>query len=306
MNDNRKAHLAVLAANLLYGANFSIAKIAMPEYIKPSGFILLRAVIASFLFWVLCKYLKVKDDVSRKDMPKMVLLGLFGVALNQLLFFEGLSRTSNINAALIMTSNPILVLVVAALIIRERITGRRIWGIVFGVTGAAVLILMSHRAGGHSSLIGDTMIFINAFSYAIYMVMVKPLMKKYSPWTLVKYTFIFGTLLVIPFGFRQVTEINWASFTAPVWMSFLFVIIGTTFFAYFLNIYGLRHLSPAVVSFYIYLQPIFATGISLALLGEPVTFVQVFACLLIFVGVYLVSGPAGRIGPQSADQRSIS
>lgn len=291
MKEDRKAHLAVLAANLLYGANFSIAKIAMPAYIKPSGFILLRALIASFLFYFLCKYLKVKDDVSRKDMPRMFLLGLFGVALNQLLFFEGLSRTSNINAALIMTSNPILVLVVAALIIREKITPKRIWGILCGVTGAAALILLSHKPGGQSTTLGDTMIFINAFSYAIYMVMVKPLMKKYSPWILIKYTFIFGTLLVIPFGYRQVMEIEWSSFTTPVWCSFLFVIIGTTFLAYFLNIYGLRHLSPAVVSFYIYLQPIFATAISLALLGEPVTIVQVLSCLLIFLGVYLVSSP---------------
>lgn len=292
MSTARKAHLAVLAANLLYGANFSIAKISMPEYIKPSGYILLRVFVSTILFTILCKYLKVQDDVPRKDMPKMVLLGLFGVALNQLLFFEGLSRTSNVNAALIMTSNPILVLVVAAFVIRERITSRRIWGIVCGVIGAGALILFSQRAGANSSLLGDTMIFINAFSYAVYMVMVKPLMKVYSPWTLIKYTFIFGTLLVLPFGFMQVVEVNWSSFTTPVWLSFFYVIIATTFFAYFLNIYGLRHLSPAVVSFYIYLQPIFATAISLFMLGEPVTVVQVLSCLLIFLGVYLVSGPA--------------
>lgn len=289
MSTTKKAHVAVLVANLIYGANFSIAKIAMPAYIKPAGFILMRAGIASVLFILMCSYLKVKDEIERKDYPKMVLLGLFGVALNQLLFFEGLSRTSNINAALIMTSNPILVLVVAALVIREKITGRRIWGIICGVAGAGGLILLSKQSG-HASALGDTMIFVNAFSYAVYLVMVKPLMKKYSPWILVKYTFIFGTIMVLPFGFKEVTEIEWSSFTTSVWLSFVFVIIATTFFAYLLNIYGLRMLSPAVVSFYIYLQPIFATAISLSVLGEPVTLIQVLACLLIFFGVYLVSG----------------
>ncbi len=290
MSSTRNAHLAVLGANLLYGANFSIAKIAMPEYIKPAGFILLRVLIASGLFIILCAGLKIKDTIDKKDIPKLFALGLFGVALNQLLFFEGLSRTSNINAALIMTSNPILVLVVAAVLIREKITGKRIWGIICGVGGAGGLILLSHRTG-HTSLIGDSMIFINAFSYAIYLVIVKPLMKKYSPWTLVKYTFIFGAIMVLPFGWNQMMEIQWHEFSWQVWASFLYVIIGTTFLAYFLNMYGLKYLSPAVVSFYIYLQPIFATAISMALLGEPVTFIQVFSCLLIFLGVYLVSSP---------------
>ena len=299
MSINKKAHAAVIVANVLYGANFSIAKIAMPAFIKPSGFILLRAFFASIMFVFLCKYLKVKDEVSRKDMPKMALLGLFGVALNQLLFFGGLSRTSNINAALIMTSNPILVLVVAALIIKEAITGRRIWGILCGVTGAAGLILLSHRSASGASLVGDTMIFINAISYAIYMVMVKPLMKIYSPWILIKYTFLFGTLMVIPFSYREVMEIQWSTFTAPVWWSFIYVIIGTTFLAYFLNIYGLRHLSPAVVSFYIYLQPICATIISLTILSEPVSMIQIAACLLIFLGVYLVSSPGANWRTQS-------
>lgn len=290
MSSTRNAHLAVLGANLLYGANFSIAKIAMPEYIKPSGFILLRVLIASGLFIILCAGLKIKDNIDKKDIPKLIALGLFGVALNQLLFFEGLSRTSNINAALIMTSNPILVLVVAAFLIREKITGRRIWGIMCGVGGAGGLILLSKRTG-HTSLVGDSMIFINAFSYAIYLVIIKPLMKKYSPWTLVKYTFIFGSVMVLPFGWNQMIEIQWHEFNWQVWTSFLYVIIGTTFLAYFLNMYGLKYLSPAVVSFYIYLQPIFATAISLALLGEPVTIIQLFSCLLIFLGVYLVSSP---------------
>jgi len=286
------SHAAILVANLIYGANFSIVKIAMPEYIKPAGFITLRVAFAAVLFWILEKVSRTSMKIEKQDYFKLFLLGLFGVAINQLLFFEGLSRTSNINAALIMTSNPVLVILMAGLLVGERITSVRVGGILLGIAGASCLILMSGTKRGNASMQGDAMIFVNALSYAIYLVQVKPLMRKYNAWVVIRWTFFFGFILVLPFGWKQVQAINWTSFTNAVWFSFIFVLFCTTFLAYLLNAYGLQYLSPSVVSFYIYLQPVFATVISLFISHEQLSVWQGVACLLIFTGVYLVSKPA--------------
>lgn len=289
MKERTRAHLAILTANLLYGANFSIAKLAMPKYIQPLGFILLRVIFAFALFWIFGLFIKRNERLERRDHFKLFLLGLFGVAINQMLFFEGLSRTSNINAALIMTSNPIMVMVAASLLFKEHISWQRVLGIILGIGGAASLILARTDIRGIATWQGDLMIFINAASYAVFMVMAKPLMKKYSPWLVIRWTFFYGLLLVFPFGYGQVKAIEWHSFSTTVWMATAYVIVGTTFLAYWFNTYGLQHLSPSVVSFYIYLQPVFATLISLLIAQETISGHQIVACILIFTGVYLVN-----------------
>lgn len=291
MSERMRAHFAITAANVIYGANFSIAKIAMPNYIRPLGFILLRVIFALAFFWTFGKVKKIREQIEPLDHFRLFLMGLFGVAINQMLFFEGLSRTSNINAALIMTSTPIMVSAAAAILYKDHPSLFRIVGIILGVTGASSLILLRKDIHGTATWQGDLMIFINAASYAIFLVGVKPLMKKYSPWTVIRWTFIYGLLMVIPFGFRQVEAIQWSTFTSGVWMSVAFVIIATTFLAYLFNTYGLQHLSASVVSFYIYLQPAVATLISLLITHEPIALVQIVACLFIFTGVYLVNKP---------------
>jgi len=292
LNKSLKAHLAALAANLIYGANYSISKGIMPLYIRPAGFIVIRVIISVLLF-LLFRSLFVKGEkkkIERKDYFNFFLCGLFGVAINQLLFFEGLSRTTAINAALIITTNPVLVMLAASYILKELITKRKITGISLGVAGAALLILNEHSlATGQGTWHGDVMIFINAASYAVFLVMAKPLMAKYNPFVVITWTFFFGMLLVMPFGYHEVMQVSWHTFTMNTWVAVFYVCFFSTFLAYLLNTYGLRQLSPAVLSFYIYLQPIFATFISLSLSGEPFTLVQAVSCAMIFAGVYLVS-----------------
>lgn len=290
MIGKNKAHLASFTANLIYGANFSIAKLVMPGMIKPNGFILLRVVFATLLFSLMRFLYSNGQKVERKDLFRFFLLGLFGVAINQLLFFQGLSRTSNINAALIMTSNPVMVLLFAGLIIGERITILRILGILCGIIGAGSLIFMS-KAHGIGSFSGDLMIFINAASYAVFMVMVKPMMQKYGTWLVLSWTFFFGTILVIPFGFADTMAVDWSTFETIHWSALIFVIFFTTFLAYLLNTFSLKELSPSVVSYYIYIQPIFATLISMLLFNESLKWIQIVSCLLIFSGVWLVTRP---------------
>jgi drug/metabolite transporter (DMT)-like permease len=290
LSKHLKAHLAALTVNLIYGANFTISKSVMPTYIQPSGFILLRVAFALCCFALFHRLFVPSEKVEKKDYFRFFLCGLFGVAINQLLFFEGLARTTTINAALIMTSNPVLVLVAAVFMLHEKITVRKIVGIALGIAGAALLILRSDTVNmGSSTWKGDVMILINAASYAIFLVMAKPLMTKYNPFRVITWTFVFGLVLVIPFGSHELSQVQWHLFSGKVWLAVLYVCFFSTFMVYLLSTYGLKHLSPAVVSFYIYAQPLFATLISLVITGEEVTWLQGIACLLIFTGVYLVS-----------------
>ncbi len=212
----------------------------MPEFIQPFGFIFCRVSGALLLFWMFAQFAE-KEKVSERDLALLAVCGAFGVAANQLMFFYGLNLTSPINAAIILTCNPILVLLISALVIRERITSRKILGIGLGLTGAVGLILFKGASAiSAEGSIGDLFVFLNATSYAIYLVLVKPLMQKYKPMTVIKWVFLFGFIYVLPFGWGEFQEIEWESFTTNIWWAFGFVVVGTTFLAYLFNIFGLR------------------------------------------------------------------
>jgi drug/metabolite transporter (DMT)-like permease len=284
-----KAHLALLGANLIYGVNYSIAKLVMPTFIEPFGFIFCRVLGALLLFWGLHAFMK-SEKIERKDYWRLFICGAFGVAGNQLSFFYGLNITTPINAAIIMTCNPVLVLIMSSIILKERISGLKLGGIFLGLTGAVGLILLNKNLSiSTETVVGDLFIFINATSYAIYLVMVKPLMKKYEPLTVIKWVFLFGFLFVFPFGFDQFNAIEWSSFTTNTWLAFGFVVIATTFFAYLFNIYALKSLNPSVVSIYIYSQPIVATMVALFIGQDELNLLKMVSALMIFIGVYLVS-----------------
>jgi drug/metabolite transporter (DMT)-like permease len=286
-----KAHLAVLIVNLIYGANFTIAKGVMPQYIKPLGFVALRVSVACLLFLVIYR-LFIREKLNREDVPRLALCGLFGVAINQMLFFKGLALTTPINGSIIMTTNPILVLITAAILIREKITLRKISGIVLGIAGALLLLAFGrHFSFGGSTFTGDLFIFINAMSYGIFLVIAKPLMKKYNPITIITWVFLFGSIVVLPFGFSELTQIPWSTLPGSIWTGVLYVVLAVTFIAYLLNTWALNTLSPSVVSFYIYLQPLFTTAISLFTGNDELTPIKIASSLLIFTGVYLISIP---------------
>jgi drug/metabolite transporter (DMT)-like permease len=289
MNNTLKAHLAILTANIIYGANFTIAKEVMPKYIYPSGFILLRVAGALSLYWLFSFFFP-KEKVERKDLFTLFLCGLFGVAINQLLFFAGLNITTPINAGIVMITTPIMVLIGANVMIKERITIYKLAGIVLGVLGAFLLIGAGKSVSFNANTaLGDFFILVNAASFAIYMVMVKPLMAKYQTITVLKYVFLFGFLFVVPFGLPEVLVVDWQNIPRVIWYAILFVVIATTFFAYTLNTYALRILSPSIVSIYIYLQPILAAAIALYYGKDHLTFIKVLSAVMIFLGVYLVS-----------------
>lgn len=290
MNAKLISHFALWLAALIYGANYTIAKSVMPQYVQPFAFIILRVIGALVLYWLVSLFFK-QEKIEKKDFPRLILCGIFGVAVNQLLFFKGLSLTSPINAAIMMLCTPILVLIISFFAIKEKLTWVKIVGVFIGLSGALLLIFQNTAitSVSQSNPLGDFFILINALSWGIYLVIVKSLMQKYSTLTVIKWSFLFGSLIVIPVGFTEFQLIDWANMPTQAYASIAFVVIGVTFLAYFLNTYALKQLSPTVVSIYIYLQPILASLIAIMSKKDELSFYKVCAALLIFVGVYLVS-----------------
>ena len=289
------AHTALFIVNLIYALNYTIAKDVMPNYIEPSGFILLRVLGGGFLFLIFYAFF-IRERVDKKDYFSFALCGLFGVAINQLFFFEGLNLTTPINAAIIMTTNPILVIVISAFLIGEKITLQKIIGIFFGIVGAGTLILNSGSISfDNYFFIGNILVFINATSYAIYIVLVKGLMTKYQPLTVMFFVFLFGFFFVFPFGYHQLTSINIDLFTNDIYLKVLFVVVCTTFIAYLFNAFALKTLSPSVVSIYIYLQPVLASVIAIIYNSDSIDYIKILSSFFIFTAVFLVSIPSKKV-----------
>lgn len=288
MNKTLIAHLALIGAQLIYGANYTIAKEVMPDYIQPFGFIVLRCLGAVSLFWITGFF--IKEKVDRKDLPKLALCAMFGIAINQLMFFKGLNYTNPINAAVIMTSTPILVLIMAAVLIKERITKVKAAGIGIGLIGTLMILLIGKELSFSSDTFkGDLMVWVNASSYGVYLVLVSPFMRKYHPLTVIKWIFLFGLIQVLPFGYSEFSQIEWSTFPPNIIWAVVFVVVGLSFFAYLFNTVALKYVSPSVVSTYIYLQPVLASVFAIALGKDSLDMIKVVSAILICTGVYLVS-----------------
>lgn len=289
MSEKLRTHLYLFLANLIYALSFTVAKDVVPHYIKPFGAIVIRVTVAGALF-IGYKLAMEKEKVERRDYWLLILCGLFGVAINQLLFFKGLSITTPINAALMMTTTPILVLLLSGIFHDEKITWLKIAGVICGAAGAVLVILSGKEiTRGSGQTMGDIFVLLNATSYAIYLVIVKPLMKKYHPITVITWVFIFGWFFVLPVGWSEFSAISWHVFPRHIWLELSFIVIFTTFFAYLLNTLAMRYAAPSVVGIYIYLQPALATLIALLLNRDEYPLIKVVATALIFLGVYLVS-----------------
>ena len=283
------AHIALIFANLIYAINFTLAKDVMPEYIMPSGFILLRVSSAVFLFSIVY-FLFIREKIKKKDLVRLAVCGLFGVAVNQLFFFEGLNLTSPINASIIMTTNPIIVLVISFIFLKDKITGYKLFGVLLGIFGAWNLILNSNNMSFSSgSGLGDIFVLINATSYGLYLVLVKPLMSKYNPITILFIVFSFGLIFVFPFGYNELSLVDWTEIPNNIWFEIGFVVLFTTFFAYLLNAFALKNVNPNTVSIYIYLQPVLASFFAIYWGSDELKEDKIIAALFIFAGVYLVS-----------------
>lgn len=258
----------------------------MPRFILPFGFIFLRVFVSLGLFAIIF-FLFYREKIQPGDWLRFFFCGIFGIAANQLMFFYGINQTSAIHGSLLMITSPMITFIIYQCIVKENQLRSKIIGIGLGMVGAAVLIFSSVTDKGSASAIGDIFVVLNAISFSIYLIIVKPLMLRYHPLSVTFYSFLFGSIWVAIFGFQEIIELNVSAIPSFYYIHFGFVIIGATFIVYLLNIIAIQTVSATTVSSFIYLQPLFAIIISLGFTDERMTLYAVVGGIMIIFGLWL-------------------
>jgi drug/metabolite transporter (DMT)-like permease len=289
MKRNYKAHLALLLTTLIFGMHYSIAKSLMPVPFQPMQLLFLRSLGAVLLFWIFQHWF-IREKVEKKDLMMLALCGLLGFAANQALFYEGLNLTTPVDASIIHVLNPVFVLVFASILIHEKVTFVKIIGILLGAGGALILILYGKMVNmSTNSFAGNILVMLNMLCYAMYLVLLKPMVAKYHTMTILKWVSFFGFLFILPFSIKGITELHLKSVPVNAWLGVGYVVVLNTFIAYLLINFALKTVEASMVSFYTYLQPVIASVMSVSLGTEAITVPKIIAAFLIFGGVFLVS-----------------
>lgn len=262
----------------------------MPIYVRPFGFILLRVIGATILFWLASLFVP-KEKIDKKDWGRMVLAALFGMVINMLAFFKGLELSTPINSSVLVTTIPIIVVVLSAILIKEKVYWQRGSGIVIGLIGAISLILFGNeiRQDAPNIPLGNTLLLINYTFFGLYLITVKKLTEKYHPITLMKWLFLIGVVFNFPVGYTEFMAVEWGHLPFNALWKITFVIIGTTFFTYLFNIFALKELKASTVSSFTYLQPVIGILFAVLVGQDQLTTIKGIAVCLVFLGVYLVS-----------------
>lgn len=291
MKKSTSAHLALLLTNLLFAINFTaIKQLISGQFVQAFGINFIRIAVTAILLWVLYFFKKNKSIIAFNDYGRLFLCGLTGIAINQLLFVKGLSLSYSIHASLLMLVTPILITFIAAWLLKEKLSWNKILGLVLGISGAVILISARENSGeGTNVLLGDTLLILNAISYTFYFILVKPLMSKYEPIMILRMMFTIGFFLVLPFCWTEFSIIDWNSFSFNQYFQLFMVVVGGTFFAYLLNIYGLKVLGASTAGAYIYTQVVFATLIATIVLNEGLSLYKIISGLLIAAGLYIAN-----------------
>jgi drug/metabolite transporter (DMT)-like permease len=289
LKSNTKAHFALLGTNIFFAINLTAIKFIVNEgFAKPFAINIIRVGVTAILLWILFLFKPVKSLINKKDIGRLSLCALTGVAINQLLFVKGLSLTFSIHASLLMLTTPILIIIFAAWILKEKLNPLKMAGLLLGITGAVILVTSKEISGNaNKALWGDILIILNAIAYTFYFILVKPLMKTYNPVVIIRIIFTIGFFMMLPFCWQEFREVSWQSFTTMAWISISLIVFTGTFLAYLLNVYGIQILGASMAGTYIYSQPFFAAAIAIVFLGESLTATKLVAAASIFLGVYL-------------------
>jgi drug/metabolite transporter (DMT)-like permease len=290
MSNRTFALLALFSVQLLYGINFTYAKnIINDGFVSSTALVLLRVSGATVLFWLVTAFFP-KEKIAPKDFITFIVAAFFGVVINMLFFLKGLELTSPINAAAIISITPIIIIILSSFYLKEAITKLKIAGVILAFAGAFILSIYGKSIRiGDNVLLGNLLVLINVISYSIYIIMIKKLTVKYHPFTFIKWLFLFGTIILLPFSFGDIKQINWTIFTPAAYASLIFVVVGATFGTYLLNPLALRYLRASTVGIFIYLQPVIAAIFAITMGADSIDVIKIISAVLIFSGVYLVT-----------------
>jgi drug/metabolite transporter (DMT)-like permease len=281
--------VAMFSVALFYAANYSIAKWAMPEFISPFAFITLR-VGCGALFFGSYYFLVDREKIENKrDFFDLAVCAFFGVALNMLAFFKGLSMTSAINASVLMMISPIMVVLYTAIGSKTHIKFNVYLGIFIAFMGAVLLMKVDTFSLSSDGFIGDLLIMLNASSFAFHLYYVARLLKKYKATTVTAFMFMIGFVWVLPVGYSEFVAVDWSSFTDKAIFALVFVVLFVTIANYILNVWAVQNSSSTLAGSYIYLQPLLAALIAIALGMDVLTWSKAGFGLLIVLGLWLVN-----------------
>ncbi len=290
-----KGHAAMLGANAMWGLMSPVSKVVMAGgMVTPLVVTDLRIGGAMILFWIVSLFQK-PEHVNHKDMMTLFFASLFAIVLNQGSFIFGMSMTSPGEASIITTSMPLWAMVLAAFILKEPVTGKKVLGIAFGAGGALMLILGSnqsapvHSSTGNLARVGDMLVLFAQFCYAFYIVKFKNFVSKYSLVTIMKWMFTYAFVCTIPFSANDLMNVDWADIPLSQVGEIAFIVVGGTFFSYMLIIVGQKILRPTVAGMYNYVQPVVACAVAVYWGMDSFNFVKIIAVAFIFGGVYLVT-----------------
>lgn len=294
LNKNH-GHIALFVANFIFGLNTPITRSIVPQTIDPFVMTFFRMFGAAILFWFASLFVK-KEHVPQKDIIKFFFAAVFAIVLNQTAFIYGLSKTSPIDASLVITLLPIVTMILAAIIIKEPITFKKAIGVIIGASGALILILGGNKNGGSSSFAGNLIVLSSVFSFALYLTLFKDLITKYSPITAMKWMFLFAAILTVPISYKMLAVTNFSAFNTSIILRILYIVVLATFFTYMLIPIGQKTLRPTTVSMYNYLQPIVASFATVILGLDKFGADKILSATLVFIGVYLVTQSKSRSG----------
>lgn len=289
------AHLSMFGACAGWGLMAPVGKEAMIHGVSGLSMVTFRVVGACLLFWVASLFAK-KEQVPTHDKLMFAGAAIFGLLLNQCCYTMGLSFTSPINASIVTTSMPIFAMLLSALILKEPITGKKAIGVLMGCSGALMLILTSaaHVSNKVGDIRGDLLCLFAQFSFALYLSLFNPLIKRYNVFTINRYMFTWATLILLPFTFGETAATVHSSLTMKTWLEVGYVVCVGTFFCYILTMVGQRTLRPTVVSVYNYVQPIVSVFASLLMGIGVLKPTHAIAVILVFTGVWLVTKSRAR------------
>ena len=297
MNQDQKSsligNLACFTAYAIFGFNIiSCKSIALDGNVTPMALFCLRSFGATALFWLWSLFTAPHEHIHKEDVWKVVVASFLGLFMTQLSFLFAITKTTAIDASIMSTLSPIMTLVISALVIKERITWSGVAGIALSLVGVLILIYncVSIRSGADSTSIwGILGMLVNTLCFAAYVGIFKPVIRKYSVVTFMKWMFLFSSLMALPFSFRAFRASNLAAVPMDIFWQIAYVVVFATFVAYFLIPIGQKRLRPVVVCMYTYVQPVIAMVIALIMGLDHLTALKVAASLLVFVGVGLVN-----------------
>lgn len=288
-NLNKKhGHIALFVANVIFGFNTPITRTIVPEVLDPFVVTFFRMMGAAILFWAISPFTK-KEKVPPRDIMLFFFASLFAIVLNQTSFIYGLSKTSPIDASLVVTLLPIVTMLLSAIIIKEPITWLKAVGVLTGASGAIILVLNSNNESSSGSMIGNLIVLGSVTSFALYLTLFKDLISRYSPLTAMKWMFLFAALLTFPMSFNLLTSTDISQFDTSVYLRIGYVVILATFLTYMLIPIGQKTIRPTTISMYNYLQPVMASILAILIGLDKFGPDKIISAALVFMGVYIVT-----------------